>query len=157
MAPKWDMYDSPSCMSGGESDLRSYKNPDFGWSIAKLWFKIIQVRKRARRSQKSPGSPIGTSPTWLRSSSQSSRMKRTQMIELRGTKDEFLKSLHPPILQLGESYTAFINFLTLLRPDLLKTKAYCKDLTVYSIKTLTKIGFSSENGHFRKTFFILLQ
>ena len=36
MAPKWDMYDSPSCMSGGESDLRSYKNPDFGWSIAKL-------------------------------------------------------------------------------------------------------------------------
>ena len=26
------------------------------------------------------------------------------MIELRGTKDEFLKSLHPPILQLGESY-----------------------------------------------------
>ena len=31
-------------------------------------------------------------------------MKRTQMIELRGTKDEFLKSLHPPILQLGESY-----------------------------------------------------
>ena len=35
MVPKWDMYDSPSCMSGDKSDLRNYKNQDFGWSIAK--------------------------------------------------------------------------------------------------------------------------
>ena len=32
---------------------------------------------------------------------------KTQMIGPRGTKDELLKSLHPPILQLGESYIPF--------------------------------------------------
>ena len=77
-----------------------------------LKFKLSDVlrpswtSRRARRSRKSPGSPTGTSPTWLRSSSQSSRMKRTQMIELRGTKDELLKSLHPPILQHSFFYSS---------------------------------------------------